>query len=164
MTRSSIVTYLCCLLLTLVLGATPASAQEGPLHLCAPVQPAQARSNCRLVVRFYDAVFNRRDFAIAERLVAKSYRQHNPDTPDGRQALVDYFTVYLREHPQARSRIVRVSASADLVWLHVHDTESPQDRGSAVVDIFRVRRGRIVEHWDVLQPVPEKQAHGNTMF
>ena len=52
----------------------------------------------------------------------------------------------------------------DLVWLHVHSTNGAGDRGRAIVDIFRVENGRIAEHWDVVQPVPEKSANGNTMF
>lgn len=157
-----------CVAVYLLGGAsfTPAAhAQARPSEeLCKQVTPKRAKTNCALVVDFYDGFFNRRDLGSAERVVAPSYIQHNPDTPDGRKALVDYFTGYLKEHPKARSRIVRVSASGDLVWLHVHDTSSPDDRGSAVVDIFRVQRGLIVEHWDVIQPVPEKQANNNTMF
>lgn len=62
------------------------------------------------------------------------------------------------------ARIVRSAADGDLVYLHVHATEHPGDRGEAVVDIFRVKDGKIVEHWDVIQPVPETSANRNTMF
>ncbi|MDX3810360.1 MAG: nuclear transport factor 2 family protein, partial [Bosea sp. (in: a-proteobacteria)] len=77
---------------------------------------------------------------------------------------VSFFTSKFKSNPEARARIVRSSANDDLVWLHVHSTERPDDRGRAIVDIFRVKDGRIVEHWDVIQPVPEKAANGNTMF
>jgi len=50
------------------------------------------------------------------------------------------------------------------VVLHVHSRPTPQDRGSAIIDIFRVENGKIIEHWDVIQPVPEKAANSNTMF
>ena len=62
------------------------------------------------------------------------------------------------------ARIVRSAADGDLVWLHLNSTQNAQDRGEAIVDIFRVEDGRIVEHWDVIQPVPETSANENTMF
>ncbi len=58
--------------------------------------------------------------------------------------------------PDARSAIVRSATDGDLVFLHVHSTGNPQDRGNAIVDIFRVEHGKIAEHWDVIEPVPER--------
>ena len=55
-------------------------------------------------------------------------------------------------------------ADGDLVVLHVHSTQNAQDRGEAVVDIFRVEQGKIVEHWDAVQSVPAESANSNTMF
>ena len=55
-------------------------------------------------------------------------------------------------------------ADGDLVMLHVHSKPSPDGRGSAIVDIFRVENGKIVEHWDVIQPAPETAKNSNTMF
>jgi predicted SnoaL-like aldol condensation-catalyzing enzyme len=83
---------------------------------------------------------------------------------DGRDAFVDFFTKYCRESPDARVRIVRIVAEGDLVVVHAHSTRDRSDRGHAVVDLFRVAQGRIVEPWDVMQPVPERMAHGNGMF
>jgi predicted SnoaL-like aldol condensation-catalyzing enzyme len=60
--------------------------------------------------------------------------------------------------------IVRSSVDGDLVYLHVHSANDPKDLGQAVADIFRVRDGEIVEHWDVIQSVPEEAANKNTMF
>ncbi len=74
------------------------------------------------------------------------------------------FTEHFKADPEARSTIVRSAADGDLVFLHVHSTSNPQDRGSAIVDIFRVDHGKIAEHWDVIQPVPEHAANDNTMF
>lgn len=138
---------------------------------CAPAQartgnsgPRSDAANLALVTSFYDRVFNRHEVARGAAVIADAYRQHNPGVPDGKAPFVDFFTGYFKEHPEARARIVHSASSGGLVWLHVHSTEGPHDRGQAVIDIFRVRGGKIVEHWDVVQDVPEKSANANSMF
>ncbi len=124
----------------------------------------QEEANRRLVVEFYDRVFNRHEVVEGAQVVAENYRQHNPRVPDGKAPFVSYFTAFFRDNPQSRARIARSAADGDLVWLHIHSTNGAQDRGRAIVDIFRVQDGKIIEHWDVIQPVPEQSANGNTMF
>ena len=121
-------------------------------------------ANRALVIEFYDQFFNRHQVEQAARVVADDYKQHNPDVPDGKAPFVGYFTGYFKDNPQSRARIVRSATDGDLVYLHVHSTTGPQDLGQAVVDIFRVENGIIVEHWDVIQEVPAKAANDNTMF
>lgn len=121
-------------------------------------------ANRALVIEFYDLFFNRHQVEQAARVVADDYKQHNPDVPDGKAPFVGYFTGYFKDHPQSRARVVRSATDGDLVYLHVHSTTGPQDLGQAVVDIFRVENGIIVEHWDVIQDVPVKAANDNTMF
>ncbi|NUP30269.1 MAG: SnoaL-like domain-containing protein, partial [Streptomycetaceae bacterium] len=58
----------------------------------------------------------------------------------------------------------RIIAEGDLVAVHSHYVNYPGDRGSAILDLFRVRNGKIVEHWDIIQAVPETSANGNGMF
>ncbi|AYR21659.1 nuclear transport factor 2 family protein [Alcaligenes faecalis] len=96
--------------------------------------------------------------------VAQDYIQHNPEVPDGKAPFVGYFSGYFKENPQSRARIVRSATDGDLVYLHVHSTNGKADRGQAVIDIFRVQDGKLVEHWDVIQAVPEQAANSNTMF
>ncbi|MFW0789420.1 nuclear transport factor 2 family protein [Gordonia sp. CPCC 205333] len=122
------------------------------------------QANRKLVVDFYDRFFNEHQVDEAASVVADDYRQHNPNVPDGKAPFVSFFKKSFADNPAQRSRIVRSAATDDLVYLHVHATERPDDRGSAIVDIFRVKDGKIVEHWDVIQPVPEKSANNNTMF
>ncbi|MBB2682674.1 MULTISPECIES: nuclear transport factor 2 family protein [Rhizobium] len=120
-------------------------------------------ANRKLVVEFYDRFFNSHDVEAAS-VVADEYRQHNPEVPDGKKPLVSFFTGFFKDNPQSKAKIVRSSADGDLVWLHVHATNGADDRGQAIVDIFRVKDGKIVEHWDVIQAVPKEAANKNTMF
>ncbi|AJC82565.1 NTF2 domain-containing protein (plasmid) [Rhizobium etli bv. phaseoli str. IE4803] len=120
-------------------------------------------ANRKLVVEFYDRFFNSHDIEAAA-VVADEYRQHNPEVPDGKKPLVSFFTGFFKDNPQSKAKIVRSSADGDLVWLHVHATNGTDDRGQAIVDIFRVKDGKIVEHWDVIQAVPKEAANKNTMF
>jgi len=71
---------------------------------------------------------------------------------------------FVQQFPEVNLEIQRMVAEGDLVVTHSHLTTGPQDRGSAVMDIFRLEQGKIVEHWDVMQPVPETSANDNTMF
>ncbi len=141
-----------------------------PALLLSAAAAAQTReltreeANRRLVIDFYEAVFVRRDLSAAERYLSEGYIQHNPLVPDGRAAFVAVFTRVFAANPQGSSRIVRSATDGDLVYMHVHSRSSPADRGRAIVDIFRVDGDRIVEHWDVIQAVPETAANTNTMF
>ena len=128
------------------------------------VESPSTGANRQLVVNFYNQFFNQHKVDEAAKVVAEDYRQHNPQVPDGKKPFVSYFSDYFKQHPQSRAKIIRSAVEGDLVWLHVHSTENTKDRGEAVVDIFRVRDGKIVEHWDVIQGVPEKAANANTMF
>ena len=120
-------------------------------------------ANRKLVVEFYDRFFNKHDVEAAS-VVAEDYRQHNPQVPDGKKPLVSFFTGFFKDNPQSKAEIVRTAADGDLVWLHVHATNGADDRGEAIVDVFRVKDGKIVEHWDVIQAVPKEAANKNTMF
>ena len=117
------------------------------------------------MVDFYEGVFSKHQVqTYSDRYIGTQYIQHNPYVADGKAPFVNYFTQYFKEHPQAKSTIKRVIADGDLVVLHVHSTQNAQDRGEAVVDIFRVEQGKIVEHWDVIQSIPAEYANRNTMF
>lgn len=136
-----------------------------PFAMAQPARDLKAEeANRALVIEFYDRVFNRHEVEEGAGTLSDDYRQHNPLVPDGKAPFVKAFLDRFAKNPEARSRIVRSAAEGDLVWLHVHSTMNPNDRGRAIVDIFRVRDGRIVEHWDVIQPVPETSANSNGMF
>jgi len=121
--------------------------------------------NKQVAVAFWKRVFAGRDPAGAvEQYIGGTYTQHNPDTADGAEAFVTSMAETLRRAPNLTAEIKRVVAEGDLVVIHNHITSGPADRGLAGFDLFRLRDGKIVEHWDARQPVPENPANANTMF
>jgi predicted SnoaL-like aldol condensation-catalyzing enzyme len=127
---------------------------------------ADIEANKRNVIAYYERAFNDHEPEDAvERYVGSEYIQHNPMAPDGTDAFIAFVRGYVEQSPQLRVEIKRAIAEGDLVMTHGLLKTSPDDRGTAAADIFRVdENGKIVEHWDVLQPVPETSANDNTMF
>jgi predicted SnoaL-like aldol condensation-catalyzing enzyme len=144
-------------------GSVPALAQAN-VAPTAQRDIAQEERNRAFVINFYDLVFNKHDLKTAEDMVSEGYIQRNPHFPTGRTAFLDIAAKRFKQNPESHATIVRSTADGDLVWLHVHSVAAPQDRGRAIVNIFRVSGGKIVEHWDVVQPVPETSDNANTMF
>lgn len=138
--------------------------------LLAPGAPARAadtaqeEANKKVVVDFYEKAINQKDFEAASKYFGNRYVQHNPGAADGPEGLKAFLGFLKEKFPQSRSEIKRVFADGDYVILHVHAVREPGTRGSAIVDIFKLEGGKIVEHWDVVQPIPEKAANSNGMF
>lgn len=129
--------------------------------------PAQANieANKKVVKAFYKMAFKDHKPAEAMKLyVGEKYIQHNPNVGAGKKPFIDYFSNFFPKNPEASSEIKRVIAEGDLVVLHVHSKLTKDDTGRAVVDIFRVENGKIVEHWDVSQEIPATSANKNSMF
>ena len=99
-----------------------------------------------------------------ETWVEPGYIQHNPLAATGREAAIAFLEPFFRNHPDTTYSIKRIIADGNLVAVHSHAVFTPGDRGLAVVDILRVDHCKIAEHWDVVQPVPEKSANTNGMF
>jgi len=155
---------------SIFLSVLVSACSQTPKHVITPTNNTlsttqQAEHNKQIVTDFYEGVFLKHQVkAYSDRYIGDKYIQHNPHVPDGKAPFVNYFTQHFQENPEAKSVIKRAVAEGDLVFLHVHSTQHPQDRGVAIVDIFRVENGKIVEHWDVQQDVPEQNANSNTMF
>jgi len=121
--------------------------------------------NKTIVRDFYHLALNLKkpEEAVAKYL-GPCYRQHNPGAGDGPAAFIAFVRGFTAAFPGLSFDFRRIIAEGDLVAVHSHLVRSPGDRGVAVMDIFRVENGRIVEHWDVLQEIPESAANTNTMF
>ncbi len=121
--------------------------------------------NKQAVLAFYDLMFNQgRPRDAIERHAGDVYIQHNPEVADGKGGFIDYFERMARDYPGKRMHVVRIIAEGDHVVLH-NRQEWPGYPDFAAIDIFRLTPGgKIVEHWDVLQTVPETAAHPNGMF
>jgi len=124
----------------------------------------QQEANKKIVVEFYDKAINQKDFDAASKYLGSRYVQHNPNAADGPEGLRAFLQFLKEKFPSSRSEIKRVLADGDYVILHVHAVREPGSRGNAIVDIFKLENGKVVEHWDVVQPIPEKAANTNGMF
>jgi predicted SnoaL-like aldol condensation-catalyzing enzyme len=102
--------------------------------------------------------------AAFETWVVPEYIQHNPLASNGRDAAIAFLEPFFARNPGIQYSIKRVIADGNLVAIHSHGIFAPGDRGSAIVDILRIESCKVVEHWDVIQPIPEKSANNNTMF
>jgi predicted SnoaL-like aldol condensation-catalyzing enzyme len=129
-----------------------------------PALAADLEANKKVVLEFYEAGLNKKDFDAASKYLGPKYIQHNPGAPDGIEGFKTFVNFLKERFPQSHSEIRRVFADGDHVILHVHAVREPGTRGRAIVDIFRLENGKIVEHWDVAQDIPEKMPHNNGMF
>ena len=130
----------------------------------AMAETAQERANKHAVVAFYNKALNDKDFTAASAYLGDRYTQHNPTAADGPEGLKAFIQFLRDKFPQSHNEILRVFADGDFVILHVHSVRTPGTAGRAIVDIFKLQDGRVVEHWDVVQDVPDKAANANGMF
>ncbi len=153
--------------------ALPAILAMAAIAACSPRPAQQAKAPAttddqspKAVVNAFNhmAFVDHKPIEATLKYFAPDVKEHDPTTPDGREAIIAYLKRRDWTSTRMQATIHHVIAEGDLVVVHHHVTENPTDPGMAAVDIFRVKDGRIVEHWDVLQPVPKTSANSNTMF
>lgn len=136
----------------------------------SPTADSLEKRNTAVVLAFTDMVFNQHEVAAAfDKYVGPVYIQHNPVVPDGIEGGVKGLTFLTHtKYPELMQEVKRTVAEGNLVMIHTQQLRNAEERASnrglALMDIFRVENGRIVEHWDVVEEVPEKANNNNTMF
>jgi predicted SnoaL-like aldol condensation-catalyzing enzyme len=142
----------------------PAPAAK-PRRKAAPRSAAaQLAANKRLVLAFYEQIIGRKDFEAGRRYMGTTYKQHSPYAQDGAEGLQAFVQWFRDNHPNHRYEVKKVIAEGDMVVLHLHGMGGMSPHGEQVVDFFRVKDGKVVEHWDVIQPIPETAENPNGVF
>lgn len=122
------------------------------------------QQNKTCAIEFYKMAYFGQPAKAVELYIGDDYIQHNPLVANGTQGFIDYFEKMAREYPNKQIRFLRAIAEGDLVALHTHQTWPDGDQ-YVTMDFFRFdSSGKIVEHWDSIQTVPEQTASGNSMF
>lgn len=160
---------------TAIMSAVPAMAAppEGPVATPAiTALPADAASaeyqaktakNRAAFLAFVELYYGQHKTREAfERYVAKDYMQHNPNAPDGREEAIAFLAT-LMSGPDISMDVRRILVDGDYAVVHLLARQGPEDRGHAIMNIFRMKDGIIVEHWDVTQKIPEETASGRSM-
>ena len=154
-------------------GAGPALAQTPapPASTQAAVDPMDTSDRASLsdrevAERFIELFYNQNRLTDGfAAWVHPDYIQHDPNSPTGRDPVIALLGRHMAANPRMSHEVKRVIHGEDgLVAVHYHFRRAPEDRGSAVVNIFRIEHGYLVEHWDVIQPIPENPQNENTMF
>lgn len=120
--------------------------------------------NKKNAMAFYQTAYDGKPRKAVEQYVGNDYIQHNPLVGDGKEPFITYFERMAKEYPDKSIAFVRSIAEGDLVALHTHQTW-PGGVEYVTMDFFRFdENGKIVEHWDSIQEIPEKSDNGNTMY
>ena len=121
-------------------------------------------ANKQNAIAFYRTAYLGDPAKAVEMYVGAEYIQHNPLVGDGKQAFIDYFTEMAVQYPSKEIEFVRAVAEGDLVALHTHQTW-PDNEEYVTMDFFRFDAdGKIIEHWDAIQEVPNETKNGNPMY
>ena len=120
--------------------------------------------NKSLVMRFLNEFMIGHNIKVLDELLGPTYTQHNPGLGHGKDELIKFFQDFWKIHPRPGYYLKRILAENDLVAIHYHFQPDPDEKGHAIVDIFRIEDGKLAEHWDVCQDMPEKSLNDSPMF
>ena len=155
------------LLIPLVLGISHALQSQIQSTPFAPksVSKAVMERNKKSALEFYDFAINKKDYEAASKYIGPGYKQHNPLVADGKDGFKAFLAMLKEKFPQSHSEVKRIFADGNYVIIHVHSIRVPNTPGRAIFDCFRFDdNGKVVEHWDAIQDIPEKAANSNGMF
>jgi predicted SnoaL-like aldol condensation-catalyzing enzyme len=125
---------------------------------------SRLEANKALVLTFYSHIIGRKDFEAGRKYMGATYKQHSPYATDGHAGLAAFVKFFKENFPNHRYEVKKVLAEGDMVVLHLHGMGGMNPYGEQVVDFFRIKDGKVVEHWDVIQPIPEKSENPNGVF
>lgn len=127
----------------------------------------QERENAKVVVDLFQHLMNEHDFEYTlKKFGGGSYLQHNRAIPNNIEGLVGYVKTMVKRFPEYSFDVKKIMADNDHVILHSHTTMKAKDRGNEdkgfiITDTFRLEDGKLVEHWDAIQPI---DASTRTLF
>ncbi|CAN7235842.1 nuclear transport factor 2 family protein [Mesorhizobium sp. LjRoot246] len=120
--------------------------------------------NKATVLDFIEKSVNQGNIDAASVHFGESYTQHNPNIADGVQGFREYLQQLRQAFPLVQGEVKRIFADGDFVIVHMHARREPEEAGLAIVDFFRLAEGKLVEHWEVRQPIVESNLHANAMI
>jgi len=124
---------------------------------------SEIESNKKIVLDFYQQMFGDKDLTAVDKYIAPEYIQHNPNVADGSEAFKKAAEGWFKGAPKTKIDVQHIAAEGDLVFLQIKNT-NPDGSLKSTIDIFRLKDGKIVEHWDVHQDVPKESANPHPMF
>src|SRR5258707_5458408 len=127
------------------------------------MNPTKQGKNKALVLEAFDTLFNKRDYAAAEKFWSPNYIQHSAHIPPGRDGL---FNLIKSIPPNLKYEHGLIAAEGNFVMVHGRYSNSGRPVNWVILDIVRIENGILAEHWDVIQDeaTREQSKSGNPMF
>ncbi|QES88252.1 nuclear transport factor 2 family protein [Rhizosphaericola mali] len=124
---------------------------------------SELKHNKEVVLAFYQQVFGDKDLSHLDKYLLPTYIQHNPHVADGAAAFEKAASGWLKGAPKTKIDVQHIAADGDLVFIHLKN-KLPGGKLQSTIDIFRMENGKIAEHWDVHELVPDSSANPHPMF
>jgi predicted SnoaL-like aldol condensation-catalyzing enzyme len=122
----------------------------------------QNEFNKKMVAEFYQQLFGDKDLTAIDKYIGDVYIQHNPGLKDGKEELKNAAAVWFKGAPKEKIDIRHIGSDGKFVYIHTRAARGTKT--VSVLDIFRLENGKITEHWDIIQEVPQKTDNPHPMF
>ena len=137
------------LLFVFFINSTPIMAQEKR-------NIKQEEENKKIATEFFITFYNDKDMAKARTMMLPDMMNHHPYSGKGAEETINAVSKHLfSKYPKFKVSIKRIAAEGDLVWIQSYTQNDPQDHGKMSMDIWRIKDGKIAEHWDIIQDIPK---------